>query len=163
MENVLKNNIKEFLVFLLFNFLLLDNTVALYFLISVFSNPILMSIKELIAFPYFCFVIVNKIFLLPIFYNVYHNTVKTESLRKILHDFRYSWRLKISFLLIIFIIMPLIISLVLVLSPDGYSFEEIFIENFRFNIILGAYQAYLILFLYWWIEDIVLKKKKSSN
>ena len=163
MENVLKNNIKEFSVFLLFNFLLLDNTVALHFLISVFSNSILMSIKDLIAFPYFCFVIVNKIFLLPIFYNVYCNAVKTESLRKILDDFRYSWRLKISFLLIIFMLMPLIISLVLLLNPDEYSFEEIFIENFHFNIILGAYQAYIVLYIYWWIEDIVLKKKKSSN
>ena len=157
MENLSKKYVKEFTVFLILNCVLLDNTVALYFFIAVIKTPFLMAIKQAVALPYFYVVFFNKLLVLPVCFNIFYKYAKDKKIKRVLEDFRNSLRLKLSFLFIIFLLMPLIISLFSIIHSHGYSFYEIYAENLYLNTFLGAYQAYIVLYLYWWIKDIFKK------
>ena len=143
---------KYLLIFFLINILLLDQISALFFMISVIDNDNLMAIKTIIALPYMCFVIVNKFYLLPL---ICHFSIKYSHQQEIVNfilNWKASKKRQLFYILIILIIMPILYTLLSLSKLEKDSLYELFRTSFGLNMQMGLYQAYLILYFYWFIE-----------
>lgn len=147
-------NFKYLLIFFLINILLLDQISALFFMISVIHNVKLMAIKTILALPYMCFVIVNKFYLLPLICYFTINYSHQQNIVKFFLKWKSSLKRQILYLGIIFIVMPILYTLLSLSKLEKYSLYELFKTYFDLNLKMGLYQAYLILYFYWFIEYI---------
>lgn len=171
MENIINNKIKLIIFFVLINFLLLDGCVVLMLLLSTVDNTNLMELKTLLGFPYFLIVNLNKLYLLPILIIFLTKNIKNVQLLNIIHKFRNSIFIQLIILLLVFLITPIILTIISALSLNVMNFSNItnnFLIFFKLNIKLGAYQAYIIMYLYWLIalmfqKITILKRFKTQN
>ena len=171
MENIINNKITLIIFFVLINFLLLDGCVVLMLLLSTVDNTNLMELKTLLGFPYFLIVNLNKLYLLPILIIFLTKNIKNVQLLNIIHKFRNSIFIQLIILLLVFLITPIILTIISALSLNVMNFSNItnnFLIFFKLNIKLGAYQAYIIMYLYWLIalmfqKITILKRFKTQN
>ena len=145
---------KYLLIFFLINIFLLDQLCALFFMISVIHNDKLMAIKTILTLPYMCFVIVNKFYLLPLICYFIINYSHQQNIVKFFLKWKSSLKRQILYLGIIFIVMPILYTLLSFSKLEKYSLYELFKTYFDLNLKMGLYQAYLILYFYWFIECI---------
>jgi len=151
------NMVKKFkylLIFILINILLLDQISALFIMISVIHNVKLMAIKTILALPYMCFVIVNKFYLLPLICYFTINYSHQQTIVKFFLKWKSSLKRQILYSGIIFLVMPILYTLLSLSKLEKYSLYELFKTYFDLNLKMGLYQAYLILYFYWFIEYI---------
>jgi len=160
------NVMKKFgyiLIFFLINVLFLDQISAFLFMISVTDNDKLMAIKTIIALPYVFFVTVNKFYLLPL---MCYFSVKYWHQQKIANFFlkwKSSLKRQILYLGIIFILMPILYTFLSLSKLEKYSLYELFKTYFVLNVRIGLYQAYLILYFYWFIEYVFENNKHLKS
>ena len=166
MENIFKKSIIfNILIFILINIFLLDYylPMMLYFHIPTKKYETLLNNFSLI---YICFVTINRLFLLPMYFKFLFKNTKRQEIKFFVQELKLSLGKKLFLLVSTFLVSPILAVIIDVILNHNYSTNSL-IGSFHLGLIfapyIGLYQAYLILFLYWWIEDIVLKKKKSSN
>ena len=146
--NMVKN-FKYLLIFFLINILLLDQISALFFMISVIHNVKLMAIKTILALPYMCFVIVNKFYLLPLICYFTISYSHQQNIVKFFLKWKSSLKRQILYLGIIFLVMPILYTLLSILY--FYWFIEYIFENnnylksFKQNKIMPLIQDFFIL------------------
>ena len=151
--------IKYWLIFFLVNIFFLDEIFALLFMICVLGNEKLMAIKTLIALPYCIFVIANKFYLLPLICYISIKYIKQEEIVDFFIKWKSSFKIQILYLIIAFVSMPILYTILSLDDLGKYSIYELFKTYFVLNIQMGLYQAYLILYFYWFIEYIFKSNK----
>ena len=166
MENIFKKSIIfNIFIFILINIFLLDYylPMMLYFHIPTKKYEALLNNFSLV---YICLVTINRLYLLPMYFKFLLNNTKKQEIKFFIQELKLSLSKKIFLLILTFFVSSVLAVIIDVILNHNYGINSL-IGSFKLGLIfapyIGLYQPYLILFLYWWIEDIALKKKKSSN
>ena len=100
------------------------------------------------------FLFVLRICILPILYSYLERKTKHDFIKIFIHKLKTSWLMKILILILAFI--PTIIGM-----HCFYGGITLNIGLLKLSVILGLFGSYLILFLYWFIVDIIKHIKEQ--
>ena len=140
--------------------ILLGNILANYsffgFLYICLGMFLLMYDNDLVFVFIFLFLLffLVRLIILPIVYTYLEKNTKHNVVKIFIYKLRTSWMVKILILLLTLI--PTIIDL---FCLEGYFFFDTHL--FRSALFLGLFGSYLILFLYWFIVDIIKHIKEQ--
>ena len=95
-----------------------------------------------------------RLIILPIVYTYLEKNTKHNFIKIFIYKLRTSWFVK--FLILLLTLIPTIIDL---FCLEGYFFFDTHL--FRSALFLGLFGSYLILFLYWFIVDIIKHIKEQ--
>ena len=162
MKKIINNKYLLSIFVLLLYLFLIDNCYILYY---IFASPDEIENQILHYYEWFfilTILIINKFYLLPLVYLILCKYVTNPSIRQFLHNIRYKWLYKIS-LLILSLIVTIIWGTLLLekLSDEPHTLEYIIGGGQLVCLVtpfIGGYQALLILYLYWFIYDVVFEK-----
>ena len=158
MFNIFKSVICLFIInAFVFILNVLTSYLATFFcmLCKFFGNTHEEEIKINFILIFFLLVWVVKYFILPISYKRLENSKKFELVAKFIKKLKQSRRLKIFVLLIAYFTS---------LITDYISIKEDFYIQLLRVMLSGLFGCYIVLFVYWFIEDKIKKfQKKKSN
>lgn len=160
MGNIINNKIKLTILFIFINLFLLDGCIVLMALISTINNIKLMELKTLLVFPYLCLVNLNKLYLLPILIVFIRKNIKNKQVKHIINKFRNSVYIQLIVLFLVFITTPFVLTVINIFILKTIDFDiisNVFLTFFKLNIKLGAYQAYIIMYIYWLLNYLFQK------
>lgn len=168
MKNVINNKFILAILLLLIYLFLIDGSVMAYLILLYFNEAFECEISGKITLTcrlvdlYVIFVFFSKFYLLPLVYLILCKYVTNPSIRQFLHNIRYKWLYKISLLFLSLIVTIIWGTLLLEKLSDGPHTLEYIIGSGQLVCLVtpfvGGYQALLILYLYWFIYDVVFEK-----
>lgn len=146
------------LMLCIINLLLADT--AIFSLILLFMTAI--SREELIWAGYALIIIIARLFILPVFYNWFKNIAKDKYIQDFLYKLRYSRKTK----LLVLFLSPIPFIIEIYLLSNGYTtiLKELLREIatlYIYSLFCGLLGSYVVLFIYWFIEDKIKSFKKS--
>lgn len=157
MENVLKNNIVlNVSIFIFINVFLIDYYLPLMLCFHILKINEYEHLNTLF-FIYIFIVTINRLYLLPLYFNFLFKNTKNQEIKFFIQDLKLSLRKKVILLFCAFLISPILGVIFDIILSSNYSLASIsgsFKLGFLFAPFVGLYQAYLILYLYWWLEKI---------
>ena len=115
-------------------------------LYGIQDNPsnLLLCIGLLIFGILFLLLLIQKCVVLPIAYHFIEKYAQETIILDFIHNLKSSWKWKIGVLLILSIVPG-------ILSKD--------VSSFTFFLFISPVPSYLALYLWWWIEDKIKKRK----
>ncbi len=152
---------KDRFLFLFVNFFLLDWKITVFsLLIALFigysfdvKNPLSEEILAGLACFILAFFAIFKIIILPITYRYFEKHSNSVIVVNFIKRLKSSWKLKLI-MLILTSISPIFFMLIMTFpSEDQLKFAFL-----SFPFMLSS-PSYLALFLWWWIEDLIKKRK----
>ena len=140
---------RNMLMLYIVNFLLADTAIFVLFLLILagFLEKYIYLILAII-------IMIGRLFVLPNFYNWFVRFAKDEYIQKFLYKIRQS--MKVKLLVAILSPIPFIIECFLLFNFAESNFLEIFkgiITLYAFSLFAGLLGSYLVLYLYWFVED----------
>lgn len=164
MENILIKSKKFNLCFFVFiNVFLLDYylPIMLLFRISEYKNEEILHIFSLI---YILIVTINRLYLLPFYFCFLLKYTKSQEIKFFIQKLKLSLFRKIILLFSAFFVSPILGVFFDIILNNNYCLMSLK-GSFKLGLILtpyiGLYQPYLILFLYWWLENYFKKKNNK--
>ena len=162
MKKIINNKYFLSIFVLLLYLFLIDNCYILYY---VFAFPDEIENQILHYYEWYfilTILVINKFYLLPLVYLILCKYVTNPSIHQFLHNIRYKWLYKIGILILSLIITIVWGTLLLEkLLHEPYTLENIIGGGQLVCLatpFIGGYQALLILYLYWFIYDVVFEK-----
>ena len=167
LKNMLKNNILlNILIFVLLNIFFIDYYLPFMLLFHIPKQKQYAEFLNIFAIFYVFFTTINRLYLLPIYFKSLLKYTKCQEIKFLIQDIKESLHKKLVVLLITFIIPPFWGALANSILNCNYSITG-FVGSLQLGIIfapfIGLYQAYLILFIYWWLEDIWRKYQSKKS
>lgn len=102
------------------------------------------------SFQIILLIVIGRLFVLPFAYNKLENSINYKLVSKFIKKLKQSIYLKLTMLVIVYFIH----------FPIGFpSFNINFFEQLIQNIFLGLFGNYLVLYIWWYIEDKIKNKK----
>lgn len=159
--NLTKYYGKDFFIAIIVNFLLLTKFSIFLIILIVLIGDIIYeyhqdSIPEWLVYFVFvivCFVIfiviLLRLLLLPFLYKYFEKYSNEKVVLDFVHNLKSSWKWKVSILFLT------------LLSPL-FSCENNF-KHFCELILFTQFPSYIILFLWWWIEDLIKRRKVQNS
>ena len=147
---------RNMLMLYIVNFLLADPAIYVFFL--------LMAAAFLEKYNYFILAIiisVGRLFILPNFYNWFAGFAKDKYIQDFLYGLRHS--LKVKLLVAILSPIPFIIEFFILSNcaeSDFGGLLEGIITLYVFSLFAGLLGSYIVLYIYWYIEDKIKNRIK---
>jgi len=147
---------RDILLLIIVNLLLADTAIFSFFL--MFAGAIS---REFIYIDYALMIMTIRLFVLPIFYNLLKKYTKNKCVQDFLYKLRYS--IKTRLLILILSPIPFIIEcLILFRNANLLELLSSIIPFYILSLFCGLFGSYLVLFLYWYIEDKIKNFKNRS-
>lgn len=142
---------------ILVNLLLADTAIFSFFL--MFAGAIS---RELIYIDYALMIMTIRLFVLPIFYNLLKKYTKDKCVQDFLYKLRYS--IKTRLLILSLSPIPFIIeSLILFGNANLLELLSSIIPFYILSLFCGLFGSYIVLFIYWDIEDKIKNFKNNDT
>ncbi len=146
---------RNMLMLYIVNFLLADPAIYVFFLVTVASlfgkyNYFILAI----------IIMIGRLFILPNFYNWFVKFAKDKYIQDFLFALRHS--LKVKLLVAILSPIPFIIECFILFHFVESDFQKLFegiITLYIFSLIAGLLGSYIVLFIWWYIEDKTKNRK----
>lgn len=164
MENALKKSkFINLFIFIFINVFFLDYYLPVMLLFHI-SEDKSKEISQIFALLYILFVTINRLYLLPVYFKFLLKYIKNQEIKFFIHNLKLTLSYKIILLVITFFVSPILGTIFdFILNHD----IDCLIGSFKLGLIfspwLGLYQAYIILYLYWFVEDILINNTKKNN
>lgn len=168
MKNIINNKFIFAVLLLLMYLFLIDGSVMAYLILLYINEAFECEMSGKITLTcklvdlYVIFIFFSKFYLLPLIYLILCKYVTNPSIHQFLHNIRYKWLYKIGILILSLIITIVWGTLLLEkLLHEPYTLENIIGGGQLVCLatpFIGGYQALLILYLYWFIYDVVFEK-----
>ena len=148
---------RDMLMLYIVNFLLADTAIYVFFLVMVAAF--------LGKYNYFILAIiisVGRLFILPNFYNWFAEFAKDKYIQDFLYGLRHS--LKVKLLVAILSPIPFIIECFILSNCAEYGFGGLLdgiITLYVFSLFAGLLGSYVMLYIYWYIEDKIKNSKAN--
>lgn len=148
---------RDMLLLIIVNLLLADTAIFSFFLLA--KGSILGNFTDL---GYALIIMIIRLFVLPIFYNLLKNHTKDKYIQKFLYKLKYSAKTKL--LILILSPIPFIIEFLAIFGSVKSGLELLagIGTLYLYSLFCGLFGSYLVLFIYWYIEDKIKKVKKQS-
>ena len=147
---------RNMLLFYIVNFLLADPAIYVFFLV--------MAAAFLEKYNYFILAIIisiGRLFILPNFYNWFAGFAKDKYIQDFLYGLRHS--LKVKLLVAILSPIPFIIECFILsdcVESDFWGLLDGITTLYVFSLFAGLLGSYIILYIYWYIEDKIKNRIK---
>jgi len=148
---------KDLIIFLLINIFFVDLYIPLIMSFHITDNILFQKLSSL----YCIFNIINRFYLLPLCLLLINKYTKSTDTKKHIFCLRNNTKQKILALLLSFILSPIIGTTFHSLLNQEFNFNSIVGSlqlSFIFNPFIGLYQAYLIMYIYWGIWNLIKSK-----
>ena len=148
---------RDMLMLYIVNFLLADTAIFVFFLV--------MAAAFLEKYNYFILaviIMVGRLFILPNFYNWFVGFAKEKYIQDFLYGLRYS--IKVKILVAILSPIPFIIECFILSNCAESDFWGLFdgiITLYIFSLFAGLLGSYVILYMYWYINDKIKNSKEN--
>ena len=152
MVKILKSDIVLFFIFIFVNLFLID--IQPVFLLEAYSYEKTGSVNKLLDI-FAWIVLLNRFYLLPLYLYIMSKYSQNIKVKEIIKTFYNSNKIKTFALLVIFVLSicwGVVFSTILYRDFSIFSFKNLIMTATIFAPIIGLYQAYLIMYFYWWIN-----------
>ena len=149
---------KDLIIFLLINIFCVDLYIPLIMNFHITNNTLFQNFSICYCIVNF----VNRFYLLPFCLLLIFKYTHSNETKKFIYCFKNNTKYQIYILILSFAISPIIGTIFSALLTQNFSYSSIigsFQLSFIFNPFIGLYQAYLIMYFYWFIYKILKKHK----
>lgn len=154
-EKIIEIEVVSPLLLLLVNFFADSTLFCIAFAIFTFTLALDENVSNSIYITtclLFAFVIVGRLLVLPLTYNLFEKSSKLPLAKQFIDLLKHSYKAKIITLLVVFLLIPPALL---------FNFNDLW-AFFLFKLAFGLLGSYIVLFIYWWIEDKIKARKQKS-
>ena len=160
MQRIFSNKIIFMFLFIFINLFLLDLYLPIMLFFHIPQDKVAEVILSNLSFCYFCIVFINRIYLLPLYLNLWEKYTLHYDIKLFIYKLKYSLKMKLSFLLVSFFISPILCVIYDFIISYSHA-QKYWVGTFELSLLfaplLGLYQVYIIMYFYWWFEKIIKK------